>query len=152
MKTRKTAKRPARRSASRASATRRGGGGAAAGTAKAEGAAPVRAYIASLPAWKRQLARRFDDLAAREVPGVKRAIKWGMPFYGVRDRGWFVSCGAFAECMKVTFFQGASLEPILPSGKGKQLRGIDIRSPGEFDGARLSSWVRQAAKLPGFGS
>ena len=75
-----------------------------------------------------------------------------MPFYGVEGRGWFVSCGAFPVGMKVTFFQGASLDPLPPSGKGKQLRGIDIRSPGEFDGAPIASWIRQAAELPGFGS
>ena len=141
MKARKSAKKTTGRSSSRAP-----------GPAKAEGDAPVRAYIASLPAGQCALARRFDALVAREVPGVRRAIKWGMPFYGVKERGWFLSCGAFATTLKVTFFQGASLEPLPPSGKGKQLRGIDIRGPGEFDGARLASWVRQAAKLPGFGS
>jgi hypothetical protein len=75
-----------------------------------------------------------------------------MPFYGVEGRGWFVSCGGFPTGLKITFFQGATLKPTPPSGKRKQLRGIDIRVPGEFDEARLASWVRQAAKLPGFGS
>jgi hypothetical protein len=112
----------------------------------------VRAYIAALPPGQRALARRFDALAAREVPGVKRGIRWGMPFYGAAGRGWFVSCGVISGALKVTFFQGASLRPLPPSGKGKQLRGIDRWSAGEFDQARLASWVRQAAKLPGFGS
>ena len=89
---------------------------------------------------------------AKEVPGVKRAIKWGLPFYGVKDQGWFVSCGAFAKSVKITFFQGVSLKPVPPSGAGKQLRGIDLRSPDEFDGMQLASWIRQAAKLPGMGS
>ena len=84
---------------------------------------------------------------------TKRAIKWGLPFYGVKDRGWFVSCGAFAKTVKITFFQGASLKPVPPSGEGKQLRGVDLRSHDEFDGMQmqLASWIGQAAKLPGMG-
>ena len=140
------AKRP-----SKAAVTRRVGGRAG-NHAKAEGSAPVRAYIASLPAWQRSLAQSFDALMAREVPAVKRTIKWGLPFYGVEGRGWIVSCGGFAKSVKITFFQGVSLKPVPPSGAGKQLRGIDLRSIEDFDGLRLASWIRQAAKLPGMGS
>ena len=155
----KPANKPAKRSASRAKATRsskaavtRRRGGRAGTLGPAEGDSPVRAYIASLSAWQRALAQRFDDLMTREVPGVKRAIKWSLPFYGVKDQGWFVSCGAFAKSVKVTFFHGVSLQPVPPSGAGKQLRGIDLRSAEEFDEIQLASWVRQAAKLPGMGS
>ena len=147
----KTAQKPAKRSASRASVTkpRRGRVGVA---GKVHGDAPVRAYIAALPAGQRELAQRFDDVVAREVPDVQRVIKWGLPFYGVKGRGWFVSCGGFPTALKITFFQGVSLEPVPPSGKSKQLRSIDLRSREEFDEAPLAAWVRQAAKLPGFGS
>ena len=110
------------------------------------------AYIASLPAWQREIAQSFDALIAREVPGVKRAIKWSLPFYGVEGQGWLVSCGAFAKTVKITFFRGVSLQPVPPSGAGKQLRGMDLRSPEEFDGIQLASWIRQSAKLPGMGS
>ena len=140
------AKRP-----SKAAVTKRAGGRAGA-RKKAEGDAPVRAYIASLPPWQREIAQSFDALMAKEVPGVKRAIKWGLPFYGVKDHGWFVSCGGFAKTVKITFFQGVSLKPVPPSGAGKQLRGIDLHSSEEFDGMQLASWIRQAARLPGMGS
>jgi hypothetical protein len=89
----------------------------------------------------------------KEVPQMMRAIKWGLPFYGVKDQGWIVSCGVIAGAVKITFFQGASLRPVPPSGAGKkQLRGIDLRSPAEFDRKQLAAWIRQAAKLPGMGS
>ncbi len=119
---------------------------------RADDAAAVRAYIAALPREQRALAQRFDDLVARAVPGVLRVIKWSLPFYGVPGRGWFVSCGGFAKFVKITFFQGVALKPVPPSGSSKQVRSIDLRTSDEFDAAPIASWVRQAAKLPGFGS
>jgi hypothetical protein len=38
---------------------------------KAEGPAPVRAYIAAMPGWKRDVGRRLDALIVRSVPGVR---------------------------------------------------------------------------------
>jgi len=119
---------------------------------KTASATSVRAYIDALPDWQKKLAARFDALVGREVPAVRRVIKWGLPFYGVAGRGWFVSCGGFPACVKVTFFRGGSLEPLPPAGKGRQLRGIDLEKGGGFDDRRMASWVRQAAALPGFGS
>ena len=48
--------------------------------AKAEGDAPVQAYIAALPGWKRDVARRLDALIVRNVPIVLKAVKWNSPF------------------------------------------------------------------------
>ena len=117
-----------------------------------ENASSVGSYIVTLPAWQRKIATRFDEIVGQELPDVQRVIKWGLPFYGVPDRGWFVSCGGFATCVKITFFQGASLKPLPPTGKGRQPRGIDIRRGEELDDKLIASWVRQAAALPGFGS
>jgi hypothetical protein len=36
--------------------------------AKADGEAPVQAYIAAMPGWKRDLGRRLDALIERTVP------------------------------------------------------------------------------------
>ena len=54
--------------------------------AKAEGDAPVQAYIAAMPGWKRDVGRRLDALIVRNVPNVRRAVKWNSPFYGIEDR------------------------------------------------------------------
>lgn len=118
----------------------------------ADGAADVRAYLRKLPAWQRVLAQRFDDLMARELPDVLRCIKWGIPFYGMEDNGWLVSCGGFPTCVKVTFFQGTKLRPVPPVGTSKQTRSLDVHDRAEFDAAPLSSWIRQAMKMPGFAS
>ena len=118
--------------------------------AKGDGDAPVRAYIAAIPGWKREVGRRLDALITRAVPGVRKAVKWNSPFYGAGEKGWFLSFHMYNHYVKVAFFQGASLEP-LPPGASKQenVRYVDIRD-GELDEVQMTKWVRQAAKLPGW--
>src|SRR5439155_3313631 len=86
--------------------------------AKADGDAPVQAYIAAMPGWKRDVLRRLDALIAGAVPGVRKAIKWNSPFYGIEGQGWFVGIHCFTGYVKVAFFRGASLRP-LPPGVSK---------------------------------
>jgi hypothetical protein len=57
--------------------------------ARGDGDAPVQAYIAAMPGWKRDVGRRLDELVAREVPDVHKAVRWNSPFYGVEGMGWF---------------------------------------------------------------
>ena len=40
--------------------------------AKADGDAPVGAYIAGMPGWKRDAGRRIDALIVRNVPGASK--------------------------------------------------------------------------------
>ncbi len=51
--------------------------------AKADGDAPVQAYIAAMPGWKRDVGRRLDALIVQTVPNVRKAVKWNSPFYGI---------------------------------------------------------------------
>ena len=118
--------------------------------AKADGDAPVQAYIAAMPGWKSDLGRRLDDLIVRTVPDVRKAVLWNSPFYRIEGHGWFLSYHVFTRYVKVTFFQGASLRPVPPgSGKHKDARWVDIHE-GELDEAQMATWVRQAAALPGW--
>ena len=118
--------------------------------AKGEGDAPVRAYVAALPGWKRAAAKRIDGIIVRTVPGVRKAVKWNSPFYGVEGRGWFLAVHAFTHYLKVTFFRGTSLRPLPPRpSKHKDVRSVDIRE-GELDDKQLAAWVKQAAALPGW--
>ena len=117
--------------------------------AKAEGDAPVQAYIAAMPGWKRDLGKRLDALVARTVPGVRKAVKWNSPLYGVEGQGWFLSFHCFTHYVKVTFFRGTSLRPVPPGeSKHKDIRYLDIRE-GQLDEAQLAAWVKQASQLPG---
>ena len=119
--------------------------------AKADGDAPVRAYLAAIPGWKQGIAKRLDALVVRNVPGVRKAVKWNSPFYGVEGRGWFLSFHVFTRYVKVAFFRGTSLRPVPPgASKGKDTRYIDIHEGDELDEAQMANWVKQAAALPGF--
>jgi hypothetical protein len=118
--------------------------------AKGYGDAPVQAYIAAMPGWKSAVGRRLDALIVRAVPGVRKAVKWNSPLYGVEDGAWFLGIHVFTRYVKVAFFRGAQLAPI-PPGKSKQkdVRYFDIHEDDEIDEAQLSAWVKQASLLPG---
>jgi hypothetical protein len=119
--------------------------------AKGYGDAPVQAYIAAMPGWKRDVGRRLDALIERTVPGVRKAVKWNSPFYGVEgeEHGWFLSLHCFTKYVKVAFFRGASLRPVPPAtSKHKDVRYLDIHEDDELDEAQLAAWVKQASQLP----
>ena len=114
--------------------------------AKADGDAPVQAYIAAMPGWKRDVGRRLDALIVRTVPGVRKAIKWNSPLYGV-----FLGIHCFTNYVKVAFFRGTSLRPLPPGeSKNKGTRYLDIHEDDQFDEELVASWIRQASELPGW--
>jgi hypothetical protein len=119
--------------------------------AKADGDAPVQAYIAAMPGWKRDVGHRLDALVVRNVPNVRKAVRWNSPFYGIEGQGWFLAFHVFTRYVKVTFFRGTSLRPVPPGGTGKDARWIDIHED-DLDEAQMAAWIRQASALPGWGS
>ena len=118
--------------------------------AKADGDAPVQAYIAAMPGWKRDVGRRLDALIVRNVPNLRKAVRWNSPFYGIEGQGWFLGFHVFTHYVKVTFFRGTSLRPVPPGGTGKDARWIDIHEH-DLDEAQMATWVKQASQLPGWG-
>ncbi|WP_407848076.1 DUF1801 domain-containing protein [Bordetella petrii] len=119
--------------------------------AKADGDAPVQAYIAAMPGWKRDIGRRLDALIVRTVPGVRKAVRWNSPFYGVEGRGWFLSFHCFTKYIKVTFFRGVALQPMPPGpSKDPDTRYLDIHEDAGLDEPAVAEWIRQASQLPGW--
>ncbi|HSI42012.1 MAG TPA: DUF1801 domain-containing protein [Xanthobacteraceae bacterium] len=118
--------------------------------AKAEGNAPVQAYIAAMPGWKSDIGRRLDALIEQTVPGVRKAVKWNSPLYGTEGQGWFISVHCFNKYIKVAFFRGASLQPVPPVGSSqKDVRYVHIHEKDAFDHEKLADWIGQASRLPG---
>lgn len=118
---------------------------------KGDGDGPVQDYIAAMPEWKSEVGRRVDALVTATVPGVRKAVKWNSPLYGAGEEGhWFLGMHCFTRYVKVSFFEGAALDPP-PPGPSKQedVRYLDIHEDDEIDEEQFTDWVRQAAELPG---
>jgi len=119
--------------------------------AKADGDAPVQAYIAAMPGWKRDVGLRLDALIVRTVPHVRKAVKWNSPFYGIEGKGWFLSFHCLTKYVKVGFFRGTSLRPLPPGeSKQKEARYLDIYQDDQLDEELVATWIKQASKLPGW--
>ena len=117
---------------------------------KGYGEAPVKAYIAAIPGWKRGVAHNLDRLIARTVAGVRKAVKWNSPFYGMADDVWFLSFHCFTKYVKVAFFRGSSLKPAPPvASTHRDVRYLHIHEDEEIDEAQLVDWIKAASKLPG---
>ena len=117
--------------------------------AKADGDAPVQAYLKAIPGWKKDVGKQLDALIVKAVPTVKKAVKWNSPFYGIEGRGWFMAFHMYDKAIKVTFFKGTSLDPPPPGGKSKEARWIDVHED-DLDAKKLAKWIKQAAKIPGW--
>ena len=118
---------------------------------KGEGDAPVQAYIAAMPGWKRAVGARLDALIVAAVPDVRKAVRWNSPFYGTAGGGWFLSFHCLTRYVKVTFFNGTALDPLPPVGsKDPRTRYLHVGEDGALDAEKFSGWVRQAAALPGW--
>lgn len=119
--------------------------------AKGDGDAPVQAYIAAMPGWKQAVGGKIDQVITRAVPGVKKAIKWNSPFYGMEGQGWFIGFHCLTKYVKVAFLRGVHLTPVPPvASKQKEPRYLDIFEGDQLDEAQLADWALQASKLPGW--
>lgn len=119
--------------------------------AKADGNAPVQAYLTAMPGWKRGVGRQLDALIVRTVPGVRKAVRWNTPFYGVEGRGWFLSFHCMTKYIKVAFFRGTSLRPLPPGeSKTQETRYLDIYEDEPLDEKQMAAWIKQAAAIPGW--
>lgn len=145
-KTAKAVKAPAKK-ASRKAPVR----GRRTGLPMADGAAPVKAFIAELPPDHRAIVAKLDALIGKTVPGVVRAIKWSTPMYGLPGVGWFASVASFKNYVSMGFFSGASLDPQPPFGEGKTMRRVNIASMKEYDEKQFRAWIKQASTIKGWG-
>jgi hypothetical protein len=108
--------------------------------AKADGDAPVQAYIAAMPGWKRDVGRRLDALIVRTVPNVRKAVRWNSPFYGIEGQGWFLAFHCFTKYVKVAFFRGTSLRPVPPASPRTRTRATSTST-------RTTSSTRSSSRV-----
>jgi hypothetical protein len=115
-----------------------------------DGDAGVKAYIASMEPWQAAIAKRLDALVVKHVPRLRKAVKWHSPMYGVEGQGWFLAFRGFNHHVKFSFFKGTSLEPVPPIGQFRTVRSLDVRESDKVDEKQLSTWIKQAASIPGW--
>ena len=117
---------------------------------KGYGDAPVQAYIAAMPGWKRDVGRRIDAIIEKAAPGVQKAVKWNSPLYGMDGKTWFLGVHCLTKYIKVAFFRGATLKPVPPvASKQEHVRYFHIVEGEPFDEKQFARWVEQASKQPG---
>ena len=117
---------------------------------KGDGDEPVQAFIAAMPDWKGEIGRYLDDLVNDVVPEVRKAVRWNSPFYGIDDDGWFLTYHCFTKYVKVTWLNGAQLNPPPPvTSKDERVRSLHLGEDDDIDDAQLRDWLRQSAALPG---
>ena len=117
---------------------------------KADGDAPVQDYLDAMPGWKQDIGRHLDELVARTVADVRKAVRWNTPFYGIEGRGWFLGFHCFDRYVKVTFLNGSALSPPPPVESNQEgVRYLHLHENEEIDDKQLAKWFRQAAELPG---
>ena len=113
--------------------------------AKGDGDAPVQAYIAALPGWKRGVATRLDALLVQTVPNLAKAVKWNSPFYGVEGQGYFLGLHVYNRYIKLAFFEGMLLSPLPPdASKDAKVRYLNIHEADALDEAAFKALIREA--------
>ena len=91
----------------------------------------------------------MDGLVEEHAPGVRKAVRWNTPFYGIEGQGWFLACYCYRRYVQVTFLNGAQLEPMPPKpSRVQNVRYLEIHEHGDIAEEQLASWIEQAAALP----
>ncbi|TVQ87027.1 MAG: DUF1801 domain-containing protein [Deltaproteobacteria bacterium] len=117
---------------------------------KGDGEQPVQQCITAMPGWKHEIGVQLDALVTDLVQGVRKAVRWNTPFYGVEGRGWFLCMYCYKRHVQVSFLNGGSLKPLPPvASKQQGVRYLNIREGEGLDVERMSDWIRQASALPG---
>lgn len=116
----------------------------------------IDAKIEELDDWRGQTLSRIRGLIKQAAPDVVEEIKWRKPSnpFGVpvwSHDGILLTGEIYKNKVKLTFFQGASLED--PAGlfnsslEGKTRRAIDLHKGDDTDGEAFKALVRSAAQL-----
>ncbi len=146
----KTAKKTAKKTTKRADPAPKLLSGGNPQIPKGDGDAPVQAYIAAMPDWKRAVGERLDRLIERSIPDVHKAVRWNQPFYGHEGDGWLVAFRCYTNYVQLQLFRGTSLDPVPPkASKHDEVRYLDIREDDELDEDLLVGWFEQSGRLEG---
>ena len=110
----------------------------------------VEEWLARQMPHLRPIVERLDASIREAIPGLRYAVKWKRPYYGLPDLGWIIELAAYDVSVNVVFFGGADFDPPPPLGTGDRSRYVKVRTLEEAQAPGLRSWIRQAGHAPGW--
>jgi hypothetical protein len=96
------------------------------------------------------IVESLDEQIREEIPGLRYAVKWKRPFYGLPDLGWIIELAAYDVSVNVVFFGGADFDTPPPLGDTDRSRYVKVRNLEEAQSDEMAAWIAQAARVPGW--
>jgi hypothetical protein len=97
------------------------------------------------------IVERLDASIREVIPGLRYAVKWKKPYYGLPDLGWIIEMVAYDVSVNVVFFGGAEFDPPPPLGETGRTRYVKVKTLEEAQSPEMRTWLEQAGRVPGWG-
>jgi hypothetical protein len=96
------------------------------------------------------IVERLDTSIRETIPGLRYAVKWKRPYYGLPDLGWIIELAAYDVSVNVVFLAGAGFDPQPPLGDSGPARYVKVKTLEEAQGPEMHTWIEQAGRVPGW--
>ncbi len=104
-------------------------------------------YVRSLKAPVAAIAGELREMVRKTAPDLEEKIRYSFPHYDLD--GTVVYIMAASEHVDLVFYDGVDLKDpkTLLVGRGKRLRHVKIRTPGDVRNPALKALVKEAVKV-----
>ena len=92
----------------------------------------------------------LDELIRATIPGLRYAVKWKRPYYGLRELGWIIQIAAYDVSVNVVFLGGADFDCPLPLGSTDRTRYVKVTTLEHAERPELKEWISEASHTPGW--
>lgn len=116
----------------------------------AEGHGDIEHWISRVMPDLHAIVESLDEQIRGRIPDLRYAVKWKRPFYGLPDLGWIIEMAAYDVSVNVVFFGGADFASPPPLGDTDRSRYVKVRTLEEAEAAEMTTWIEQAARVPGW--
>lgn len=116
----------------------------------ADGHSEIEHWISRVMPDLHPIVESLDGQIREGIPGLRYAVKWKRPFYGLPDLGWIIEMAAYDVSVNVVFFGGADFDSPPPLGDTDRSRYVKVRSLEEAQSVEMTAWIEQAARVAGW--
>ncbi len=96
------------------------------------------------------IVRALDESIRAAIPGLRYAVKWKRPYYGLPQLGWIIELAAYDVSVNVVFLGGADFHSPPPLGTTGRTRYVKVTSLEEAQRPELQTWIEEASRTPGW--